>query len=118
MSFGNCSILVFCYLILTGIRSQTEWRIVFAIMRGSLVQPAASRLSFDLLMSICEDGPGQNVYFDNFEGIMVLLDEFATAAGAVVEAVGYNDRRKGAETPQYANFSATVALSSLPFAVI
>lgn len=81
------------------IRSQTEWGLVFALMRSSMRQPAASRQSFELLTALVADGPEQCVSTDNFAGLVNLLDDYASAAGSAVENAGNRDRRKGSETP-------------------
>ncbi|THH10280.1 hypothetical protein EW145_g1429 [Phellinidium pouzarii] len=81
------------------IRSQTEWGLVFALMRSSLRQPAASRQSFDLLLSFVCDGSKQYVVVDNFAGLVTMLEEYASAAGSAVEKTGQHDKRRGAQSP-------------------
>ena len=41
-------------------------------------------MSFDLVSSIAADGPDQIVTADNFLGLVTILDEFVTIAGAAV----------------------------------
>ena len=65
-----------------------------------MLQPVASRQSFELLVNLTEEGPNQSVSSDNFHGLINILDEFASAAGRAVEAVGNTERRKGPEAPQ------------------
>ncbi|KAH8117228.1 Sec7-domain-containing protein [Phellopilus nigrolimitatus] len=79
------------------IRSQTEWGLVFSLMRSAMKQPAASRKSFDLLVSLAADGVEQCVTMDNFAGLVNLLDEYASAASSAVESTGQHDKRKNAE---------------------
>jgi brefeldin A-resistance guanine nucleotide exchange factor 1 len=67
-------------------RSQTEWNLVFALLRGTLSQHEAARLSFEFITSLCRDGPDQIVRADNFAGLVALLDDFATTAGVVTES--------------------------------
>ena len=67
-------------------RSHTEWNLVFALLRGTLSQPGAARLSFEFITSLCRDGPDQIVRVDNFAGLVALLDDFATTAGIVTES--------------------------------
>ena len=55
-------------------------------MRGTLSQHEAARLSFEFITSLCRDGPDQIVTADNFGGLIALLDDFATAAGVVIES--------------------------------
>ena len=81
------------------IHSQTEWSLVFALMRSAMRQPAASRRVFELLTSLVADGPEQSVLSDNFAGLVSLLDEYASAAGLAVENTDKRDKRRESETP-------------------
>ncbi|KAI5124326.1 hypothetical protein M0805_008933 [Coniferiporia weirii] len=81
------------------IRSQTEWGLVFALMRSAMKQSAASRQSFELLLSLVSDGAEQCVTVDNFGGLVSILENYASAAGSAVEDSGQHDKRKGAESP-------------------
>ena len=68
------------------VRSQTEWNVVFALLRSTISHPEASRQSFDILSAIANDAPQQLVTPDNFTGLINALDEFATVAGIAVDA--------------------------------
>ncbi|KAI0797843.1 Sec7-domain-containing protein [Abortiporus biennis] len=68
------------------IKSQTEWALVFALMRSTTSHPEASRQSFDLLQSLIKDGPNQCITADNFTGLVTVLDDYATVAGITTEA--------------------------------
>ncbi|KIK63700.1 hypothetical protein GYMLUDRAFT_221940 [Collybiopsis luxurians FD-317 M1] len=76
------------------IRSQTEWKLVFALLRSTISHPEAARLSFDLLNSLVADGPEQLVSLDNFSALVTLLNDFATIAGTTVEAHQRQGRRQ------------------------
>jgi brefeldin A-resistance guanine nucleotide exchange factor 1 len=65
-------------------RSQTEWNVVFAMIRTSMSHPEAARLSFELVTSITAEG-SQSVSLDNIPGLVTILDDFATAAGSATE---------------------------------
>ena len=80
------------------VRSQTEWNLVFALVRSTISQPDAARLSFDLIAGLCRDGPEQLVTVDNFPGLVTLLDDFATTAGTVTEGQQQHARRSQALT--------------------
>ncbi|KAJ7445765.1 hypothetical protein B0H11DRAFT_2162552 [Mycena galericulata] len=67
------------------VSSQTEWNLVFALLRSTRLHPEAARASFELITSLVSDGPEETVTIDNFPGLLNLLDEFATTAGAVAE---------------------------------
>lgn len=73
--------------------SQTEWNLVFALIRSTMPHPEAARLSFDLVSSLISDGPDQSITTDNFAGLVTLLDDFATAAGVIVESLRQKGRR-------------------------
>ncbi|KAK7440220.1 GDP/GTP exchange factor for ARF [Stygiomarasmius scandens] len=75
------------------IRSQTEWNLVFALIRSTLSHPEAARLSFDLVSSLVVDGPEQLVTGDNFPGLITLLDDFATNASISIESQQRQGRR-------------------------
>jgi golgi-specific brefeldin A-resistance guanine nucleotide exchange factor 1 len=62
-------------------------------MRFTISQPEAARLSFELVASLCHDGPEQLVNVDNFSGLVTLLDDFATAAGLLTEGHQQQGRR-------------------------
>ncbi|KAJ3556534.1 hypothetical protein NM688_g1976 [Phlebia brevispora] len=67
------------------ISSQTEWSLVFALLRSTIPHPEASRLSFDLIQNLI-DGPEQRVTIDNYGGIVAVLDEYAAAAGIATDS--------------------------------
>lgn len=73
--------------------SQTEWNLIFAVIRSTLSNPEASRLSFELLEKLSLEGPDEFVTVDNFSGMITVLDEFASTAGATVEAMHKGGRR-------------------------
>ena len=66
------------------IHSQTEWNIVFALMKSTIHHPEASRQTFELMESLV--GDESKIAVDNFAGIVTVLDEYATAAGLATEA--------------------------------
>ncbi|KAF8184945.1 Sec7-domain-containing protein [Mycena galopus ATCC 62051] len=76
------------------ISSQTEWNLVFALLRTTISHPEAARPSFELLTALVSDGPEQTVTLDNFNGLLNLLDDFATAAGTVAENRHQQGRRQ------------------------
>ncbi|KAI0374734.1 Sec7-domain-containing protein [Pilatotrama ljubarskyi] len=67
------------------VHSQTEWNVVFALLRSTISHPEAARQSFEILSSIAS-GPEELVTADNFLGLVNALDEFATVAGIAVDA--------------------------------
>ncbi|CDO70750.1 hypothetical protein BN946_scf184798.g65 [Trametes cinnabarina] len=68
------------------VRSQTEWNVIFALLRSTISHSEASRQSFEILSRFANDGPEQLVTPDNFTGLVNALDEFATVAGIAVDA--------------------------------
>ncbi|RDB21501.1 hypothetical protein Hypma_011417 [Hypsizygus marmoreus] len=75
------------------VSSQTEWNLVFALIRSTMPNSEASRMSFDLVSSIATDGSDQLVTVDNFSGLITILDEFATIAGTSTESRQQKGRR-------------------------
>jgi brefeldin A-resistance guanine nucleotide exchange factor 1 len=62
-------------------------------MRSTISQPEAARLSFELVTSLCREGPDQLVNVDNFSGLVTLLDDFATTASLLTESHQQQGRR-------------------------
>ncbi|KIL69583.1 hypothetical protein M378DRAFT_190012 [Amanita muscaria Koide BX008] len=78
------------------ISSTTEWNLAFALIRSTFPHPEAARLSFDLIASLVSEGPKQQIRPDNFSGLVLILDEFATAAGILTETQQFRTPRKEA----------------------
>lgn len=68
------------------VSSQTEWHLVFALVRSTMSHPEASRQSFEWISKLTLEGPEQSVTPDNYSGLVGVLDDYATAAGVAVEA--------------------------------
>ncbi|KAL1407719.1 GDP/GTP exchange factor for ARF [Vanrija albida] len=63
------------------VKSQTEWGLIIALFRATVAHPEASKVTLSIVQRMTNGGePG--VTTDNFAGVVALLDEFATAAGA------------------------------------
>ncbi|ESK85960.1 golgi-specific brefeldin a-resistance guanine nucleotide exchange factor 1 (bfa-resistant gef 1) [Moniliophthora roreri MCA 2997] len=75
------------------IKSQTEWNLIFAVIKSTISNPEAARLSFELVSSLIGDGDGQLVNGDNFNGLLTLLEDFAMHAGFSVESQLRHGRR-------------------------
>ncbi|KAF9532355.1 Sec7-domain-containing protein [Crepidotus variabilis] len=75
------------------IKSQTEWNVVFALIRSTMLHPEAARLSFELIEALSAEGPDNAVVPDNFSGLLAVLDDFAIAAGNVQEQQQPRGRR-------------------------
>ncbi|KAJ3515961.1 hypothetical protein NLJ89_g1417 [Agrocybe chaxingu] len=75
------------------IRSQTEWNLVFALIRSTMPHPEAARMSFELIDALATEGPDNSVFPDNLSGLLTVLDDFATAAGIVLEQQQHRGRR-------------------------
>lgn len=75
------------------ISSQTEWNLVFAMLRSTMSHPEAARMSFDLISNLVTDGPDMLVSLDNFSGLVSLLDNFAMAASALTESHQHRNRQ-------------------------
>jgi brefeldin A-resistance guanine nucleotide exchange factor 1 len=63
------------------VKSQTEWGLIIALFRATVAHPEASKVTLAIVQKMATGGePGLSP--DNFAGVVALLDEFATAAGA------------------------------------
>ncbi|KAL0063281.1 GDP/GTP exchange factor for ARF [Marasmius tenuissimus] len=76
------------------IRSQTEWNLVFALIRSTISNPEAARVSFDLVSSLAGDGELQLVNVDNFGGLLTVLEDFAVHAGLSAESHHHRQGRR------------------------
>ncbi|KAF8522156.1 hypothetical protein BU17DRAFT_45284 [Hysterangium stoloniferum] len=75
------------------ISSQTEWALVFSLIRKTIYHPEASKLSFDLISELASDKPEGLITSDNIAGLIAVLDDFASAAGVAVEGQRRKDKR-------------------------
>ncbi|KAG7086681.1 hypothetical protein E1B28_002619 [Marasmius oreades] len=76
------------------IRSQTEWKLVFALIRSTISNPEAARASFDLVSLLVGEGELQSVNVENFAGILTLLEDFVIHAGLSAETQQRQGRRQ------------------------
>lgn len=67
------------------IRSQTEWNLIFALIRSTLAHAEAARMSFELIEALAAEGPDNSVSLDNFLGLLTVLDDFASSASTLQE---------------------------------
>jgi len=77
----------------TVVKSQTEWGLIIALFRATVSHPEASKVTLTIVQKMAQgggDGPGLSI--DSYAGVVALLDEFATAAGAA--AAGRQQRRR------------------------
>ncbi|KAJ1307233.1 hypothetical protein OPQ81_001347 [Rhizoctonia solani] len=81
------------------VSSQTEWALVFSLLRGSIVNAEASKTVLDLLVQIASTP--ERVSSDNIGGLVTSLEEFAIAAGSSV--VGKRQRQARAPPPLQSN---------------
>ncbi|TFK54814.1 Sec7-domain-containing protein [Heliocybe sulcata] len=84
-------------------RSQTEWNLVFALLRKTTSHPEAAKQSFDLVQRLATQGATA----DNFFCLVTMLDEFCTVASLSIE----NQRRP---EPQGRRAAAPRSSSSSP----
>lgn len=80
-------------------RSQTEWGLIIALFRATVAHPEASKVTLTIVQKMATGGePGLSP--DNFAGVVALLDEFATAAGAAAAGrLQLNRRTSGGVVP-------------------
>jgi brefeldin A-resistance guanine nucleotide exchange factor 1 len=75
------------------VKSQTEWGLIIALFRATVAHPEASKVTLAIVQKMATGGePGLSA--DNFGGVVALLDEFATAAGAAAAGRHQMHRRR------------------------
>jgi len=75
------------------VKSQTEWGLIIALFRATVAHPEASKVTLAIVQKMATGGePGLSA--DNFAGVVALLDEFATAAGAAAAGRHQMHRRR------------------------
>lgn len=55
--------------------------------------PEAARSSFEFISRLASDGPDQIITADNFLGLVMVLDEFATNAGTPLGKQAHTNRQ-------------------------
>ena len=90
-------------------RTQTEWNLVFALIRLTMTHPEAARMSLDLIETLVADGPDNSVSLDNFSGLLTVVDDFATSASVLQE----QQQQRGHRNEPLS--SSKYLLSFLPF---
>jgi brefeldin A-resistance guanine nucleotide exchange factor 1 len=87
----------------TVVQSHTEWGLVISLFRATVSHPEASKVTLELVQNMVapqvegkggEKAPGLSG--DNYGGVVALLDEFATAAGAAAAGRTQQSRRSSA----------------------
>lgn len=66
---------------------------MFSILRATVMHQEAATASFKLMSEYVSDGPGQTVNVDNFPGLVVVLDEYSSAANNITDAQQRGGRR-------------------------
>ena len=75
------------------VRSQTEWGLIIALFRATVAHPEASKVTLSIVQRVATGEDGLDLSGDNFSGVVALLDEFATAAGAAAAGRQQQNRR-------------------------
>lgn len=97
----------------TVIKSQTEWNLVIALFRATVAHPEASKVTLAIVQKMAasakqqegedvEEGKRRGLTVDNYGGVVALLDEFATQAGAAA-AGRQQQQRRSSVGPQSGN---------------
>lgn len=79
-------------LTLASSRSQTEWSLVTALFRATVAHPEASKVTLELVQKMATGFVGSGPSADNYPGIVAILDEFATSAGAAASRLQVSRR--------------------------
>jgi hypothetical protein len=75
---------MFPYCELIPHRSQTEWSVVFAVLRRTITHTEAASLAFQFLSDLVQN-QDELMTTDNYAGTIMLLDDFASLGGVVTE---------------------------------
>ncbi|KAF9567638.1 Sec7-domain-containing protein [Agrocybe pediades] len=75
------------------IKYQTEWNLIFALIRSTMSRAEAARMSLELVESLTAEGTNNAVTTDNFVGLLTVCDDFVTLAGTVQEQHQHRGRR-------------------------
>ena len=67
------------------ISSQTEWNTVLALVRLSVSNLEAARVSFDLIQRLTAEGPEQYISVNNVADLVATLNDFINTAGILAE---------------------------------
>lgn len=78
------------------VRSSTEWGLFIALFRATVAHPEASKMTLAIVQKMAKGEEGVELGRDNYAGVVALLDEFATAAGAA--AAGKAQSRRASQS--------------------
>ncbi|KAJ9113728.1 hypothetical protein QFC20_001753 [Naganishia adeliensis] len=90
----------------TVVKSQTEWGLITALFRATVAHPEASKVTLELVQKTTSGAVGSGLTADNYQGMVAILDEFATAAGAA--AMRIQHPRRGTAQPVAPTLGPTV----------
>ncbi|KAJ9122553.1 hypothetical protein QFC22_001982 [Naganishia vaughanmartiniae] len=90
----------------TVVKSQTEWGLITALFRATVSHPEASKVTLELVQKTTSGTVGSGLTVDNYQGMVAILDEFATAAGAAAMRIQHG--RRGAPQPVAATLGPIV----------
>ncbi|KAJ9098681.1 hypothetical protein QFC21_004329 [Naganishia friedmannii] len=90
----------------TVVKSQTEWGLITALFRATVSHPEASKVTLELVQKTTSGTVGSGLTGDNYQGMVAILDEFATAAGAAAMRIQHG--RRGAPQPVAATLGPIV----------
>ncbi|KAG8832745.1 GDP/GTP exchange factor for ARF [Serendipita sp. 399] len=66
----------------SAIRSPTEWKITYGLLRATIAHPLANKQTLEVLTNLIND---EELPVDGVEGLVMVLDDIATLAGSVTE---------------------------------
>ena len=81
------------------VRSQTEWGLIIALFRATVSHPEASKVTLSIVQRMAGKD-GLELSGDNYAGVVALLDEFATAAGAAAAGRAQQHSRRSSGSIQ------------------
>jgi hypothetical protein len=60
------------------LRSPTEWKLTYGLLRSTIIHPLASKQTLSLIAALIA---GESLPVESIEGLVMVLDDFATLAG-------------------------------------
>jgi GAF domain-containing protein len=64
------------------LRSPTEWKLTYGLLRSTIIHPLASKQTLSLIATLVA---GESLPVESIEGLVMVLDDFATLAGSATE---------------------------------
>jgi brefeldin A-resistance guanine nucleotide exchange factor 1 len=75
------------------VQSPTEWNLIISLFRATVSHPEASKVTLDIVTKLAKGNEEGALSVNNYNGIVALLDEFATNAGGAAAGRRQNGQK-------------------------